>query len=76
MVSNQKILFVMMVVFVIPLSENVILLSAPNVLIILYYQNKHTTNYVGGTFLLPISKINMTVIEYIINCRKLLGLWN
>jgi len=66
----------MMVVFVIPSTENVTLFSAHNLLIILYYQNKHVTNYVGVTFLLPISKINMMVIQYFINCNKLLGLWN
>jgi len=66
----------MMVLFVSSSTENVILLSAQNLLIILYYQNKHMTNYVGGTFLLPISKINMTVIRCYINCRELLGLWN
>jgi hypothetical protein len=66
----------MVVVFVIPFTENVTVLSAQNLLIILYYQNKHMTKYVGVTFLLPISKINMTVIQYFINCRKVLGLWN
>jgi hypothetical protein len=65
-----------MVVFVIPSTENVTLLSAQNLLVILNYKNKHMTNYVGVTFLLPISKINMTVVQYYINCRKLLGLWN
>jgi hypothetical protein len=63
MVSNKKIIFVMMVVFVTPSTENVTLLSAHNLLIILCYQNKHMTNYVGVTFLLPISKINMTVMS-------------
>jgi len=67
MVSNQKIVFVMMVLFVIPSTENVTLLSTHNLLIILYYQNKHMTNYVRVTFLLPNSKINMTVIQYFIN---------
>jgi hypothetical protein len=66
----------MMVVFVIPSAENVTFLSVHNLLIILYYQNKHMTNYVRVTFLLSNSKINMTVIQYFINCRKLLGLWN
>lgn len=66
----------MMVVFVIPSTENVTLFSGQNLLIILCYQNKHMTNYVGVTFLLPISKINMMVMQYVVSCRKLLGLWN